>query len=250
MNLDETIGACPVCATPSISDNWTIIRYPPRFELPYLTYSKCWECGLVYLNPRMSEQETRRFYSEDYRGVLDKVYPVYSVQRDKSRQTARANCISGQVGKGTVASHLDIGSSQGVLLKNINAVVSIGLEWNDEERAVCNQNGQTVYKEFEELPDLKFDLITLIQVLEHVNYPVDFLLNIKNRMAQDGRLLIEVPNGALNPMFVPWHPLAFHDKSLKYLLVDMCKFKLHRMIAYNGYLSVDKPAYLLAEVGL
>jgi 2-polyprenyl-3-methyl-5-hydroxy-6-metoxy-1,4-benzoquinol methylase len=204
----------------------------------------------------MSEEETRRFYAEDYRGVLDRVYPTYSEQYDKSRQIARGDCITKMVhqsmGDATVASHLDIGSSQGILLQKIGAKVSVGVEWNEDERAECLRNGQTVYEDLELLPpDVKFDLITLIQVLEHVNYPVDYLLQIKDKLKPEGRLFIEIPNGALNPMPVPWHPLAFSHIGLRYLLVDMCGFHLHDMLAYNGYLlNSQKPHYLLAEVGL
>jgi SAM-dependent methyltransferase len=250
ITLDEKLDSCPVCETPSVSDGWAVVKYPPKLELPDLYYSKCWRCGILYLNPRMSEQETKRFYAEDYRDVLDKMYPVYSLQLDKSRQFARATCIKEQVGNATVTSHLDVGSSQGVLLRKINAVVSVGLEWNDDERYTCNHSGQTIYEDFHDLPELKYDLITLIQVLEHVNYPVEFLLNLKSRLAVGGRLFIEIPNGALNPMAVPWHPLAFNSASLKFLL-DECGFKLNRMIAYSGYLNnSQKPHYLLAEVTL
>jgi len=203
----------------------------------------------------MSEEETRRFYAEDYRGVLDRVYPVYSVQKDKSRQIARANCISEHVGEATVASHLDIGSSQGILLKKINAPISVGVEWNEEERAECLRQGQTVYKDLEYIPPQlanKFELVTLIQVLEHLNHPVEFLINIQcNFLSPTGRFFIEIPNGALNPMPVPWHVLGMNAKSLRFLLVDICGFKLHSMIQYNGYLVNSlKPHYLLAEVGL
>jgi SAM-dependent methyltransferase len=250
MILDEALSGCPVCQTPSISDGWKVVKYPPKLELPDLYYSKCWHCGILYLNPRMSEQETKRFYAEDYRDVLDKIYPVYSLQLDKSRQFARATCIKEQIGDATVTSHLDVGSSQGVLLRMINAVVSVGLEWNDDERYICNHSGQTVYEDFHDLPPITFDLITCIQVLEHVNYPVEFLLNIKDKLSPKGRLFIEIPNGALNPMPVPWHCLAFNSISLKYLL-DSCGFELHKMIAYSGYLTNSKkPHYLLAEVGI
>jgi SAM-dependent methyltransferase len=250
MILDEALSGCPVCQTPSISDGWKVVKYPSKLELPDLFYSKCWHCGILYLNPRMSEQETKRFYAEEYRSVLDKIYPVYSLQLDKSRQFARATCIKEQIGDATVTSHLDVGSSQGVLLRMINAVVSVGLEWNDDERYTCNHSGQTVYEDFHDLPPITFDLITVVQVLEHLNYPVEFLLNLKSRLSQEGRLFIEIPNGAVNPMPVPWHTLAFNSSSLKYLL-DSCGFELHKMIAYSGYLvSSTKPHYLLAEVGL
>ncbi|MEX0775468.1 MAG: class I SAM-dependent methyltransferase [Phycisphaeraceae bacterium] len=45
----------------------------------------------------------------------------------------------------------------------------------------------------------RFDLVTLIHVLEHVPQPVRFVAALRQRVAADGRLLVEVPDHGSNP---------------------------------------------------
>lgn len=45
----------------------------------------------------------------------------------------------------------------------------------------------------------RFDLVTLVHVLEHVLEPVDFLRSLASRLAPAGRLLVEVPHHPDNP---------------------------------------------------
>ena len=43
-------------------------------------------------------------------------------------------------------------------------------------------------------PDNFFDTVLLGQVLEHLNNPIDALINIRRVLKEDGRLILDVPN--------------------------------------------------------
>ena len=56
---------CPLCS----GNNYTKLSHKGQFGIP--TYVViCKTCGLVYLNPRWSDERYRKFYSDEY----DKYY--------------------------------------------------------------------------------------------------------------------------------------------------------------------------------
>lgn len=52
-----------------------------------------------------------------------------------------------------------------------------------------------VFAEANEAPDGTFDLIIASEVMEHVERPVEFLLSLRNRLSQHGKIVLTVPNG-------------------------------------------------------
>lgn len=60
----------------------------------------------------------------------------------------------------------------------------------------------------ENLPDKKFDLILMMDVLEHIKDDKDYMKQIKNRLSDDGVILLTVP------AFMKLYSL--HDKELKH----------------------------------
>jgi SAM-dependent methyltransferase len=141
-----------------------------------------------------------------------------------------------------IDSHLDIGCSMGELLKKIGARVSIGVDpdpkWTKEVTAL--------YRTIDEVQG-RFDLITLIQVLEHLNKPQEMMQKVKERLSPGGVVLIEVPNrrAYMTAYNSPQHVVAYDMKSLARLVVyaglEVVDIALHDYL-HNGpldlYLSV------------
>lgn len=89
---------------------------------------------------------------------------------------------------------------------------------------------QTFYKP--EAFKTKFDLITLIYVLEHVNNPINLLKSIKKDLAKNSSLFIEVPDSISfskkpknDDVFNSCHLWIFDPKSLA-LFLDKCGYEL------------------------
>jgi 2-polyprenyl-3-methyl-5-hydroxy-6-metoxy-1,4-benzoquinol methylase len=47
--------------------------------------------------------------------------------------------------------------------------------------------------------DQAYDLITLVHVLEHVNDPIELLNDLSKLLAEDGKILLQIPNALINP---------------------------------------------------
>lgn len=54
--------------------------------------------------------------------------------------------------------------------------------------------GISVYGSLAELPDRKFDVITMFHVLEHLVDPISVLTQLKNLLTEKGKIIIETPN--------------------------------------------------------
>jgi len=128
---------------------------------------------------------------------------------------------------------LDIGCGNGSFLKWLkeHGWHAYGLEINKEAVNLCKANGIEVFEgELIEVhfANENFDVITLIQVLEHVHNPSAILNEVHRILKTDGLLLIAVPNfGCLDRKIlgadwphldIPRHLYHFELSTLKKLL--------------------------------
>ena len=91
---------------------------------------------------------------------------------------------------------LDFGCGRGgfiQLSKNISKR-SVGLELNKINREYINNSGVQCVNTLSELNDDKFDLITLNHVFEHLNDPINILIELQKYLKDDGVIIIEVPH--------------------------------------------------------
>lgn len=103
---------------------------------------------------------------------------------------------------------LDFGCGTGGFLKIIkNKYKSCGIEMSDIYRKILIDDGLEVYKSIDNLK-LKFDIICLWHVFEHLDNPIEILNKIKNFLHQDGIILIEVPH-ALDILLTKYENLPF-----------------------------------------
>lgn len=111
---------------------------------------------------------------------------------------------------------LDIGCSTGHFLEALKGRVKerIGLELNLREAKFAKANlGLKIYTEPLEMTEIKeapFDLITVLQALEHIENPLKFLETIKKFLKPEGFLYIEVPN-IKDALISAYHLEAYED---------------------------------------
>jgi SAM-dependent methyltransferase len=122
---------------------------------------------------------------------------------------------------------LDIGASAGVLLNqfrtNYGCSVS-GVEPGKMYREFASTSGVKMVASLEELkassPD-RFDLVSLMHVLEHIPDPITGLRDIREGlMTSDGHLLIEVPNFYAHDSYELAHLACYTRHSLRQLLAE------------------------------
>ena len=66
-----------------------------------------------------------------------------------------------------------------------------------------------------------FDLITFVHVLEHLDYPKNYLEKLKKNLSNDGIIYAEVPNLYGFPLGDPAHNIAFTRYSLGKIFLDL-----------------------------
>lgn len=241
---------CPICSSTKLEQFCANIQeYRPTTR-----WAICGNCTHVFVNPRPSDAWSEAFYTEGYRTMTyslekedSKAIPRISAEEELSRAIHVINNIIRWRGEDTVANHLDIGSSTGALLastmERFGCKVLTGVEpgraWRDfsvqsykvfakrlgQENKLASKDAVdpifTVYPTIDKVPKTpKFDLITVIHTLEHLNDPRVVLEKAILRMRPKGMLIIMVPyllGGFVDPLMFP-HLHSFTRETLKTII--------------------------------
>lgn len=121
---------------------------------------------------------------------------------------------------------LDIGCGNGGFLKAFQNLfpdwISSGYEISEKYKSevLAIPNVASFYSGSFDLIKEKYDLITLIHVLEHLSNPQDYLKKIKNLLSSKGVLLIQVPNFRENPfdLLIADHIVHYNLNTLELLV--------------------------------
>ena len=224
---------CPLCGSMKIE------KFMTFFHFKKVVYYRCDLCDLVFQNPTFSKIKWNKFYLEDYRELYEshKEPTDFVLKRQNERANVYSNFIFETIGKKKIENHLDIGSSAGVFLKKMKEkfqiVNSIGIEPGIDYSKIALKNF-VIYNSIEEVleTNLKFDLISLCHVLEHIPEPRDFMNKVCSILSEDGSIFIEVPNMESRiTSFEIAHPICLNLYSLNYLLenigFEIKKYWLH-----------------------
>ncbi|MFA4834915.1 MAG: class I SAM-dependent methyltransferase [Dehalococcoidia bacterium] len=148
----------------------------------------CKNCGLVYVNPRMTQESLDQFYAEDYR----RVYNEPATLKNEANHAKNAwELLQPYIYTGKKI--LDIGCSTGKL---VELTQGYGIEPNREHCEIAKGKGLQVENCTIEdyAPGFKFDIITMLNALEHVASPTAVLSKIYSLLNSDGYVVISVPN--------------------------------------------------------
>ena len=244
--MPQDVMNCPLC------DEQQNTLFDQRIFRGYQVSNRlCSNCGFVYQSPRMDKQELDSFYKEEYRRIYQGSQDP--VQRDLNVQTKRANFlldILEESGIEKVGRHLDIGCSSGILLEQIAdhyQCQSVGVEPGDAYRTYAENRGIEVYASLEDIHkagEKKFDLITIIHVLEHLPDPVEYLIKLKDRwLKSSGILLIEVPNLYAHNSFEVAHLSSFSQFTLEQTL-GKAGFNIKTLLKHGRPRSLLIPLYI------
>jgi 2-polyprenyl-3-methyl-5-hydroxy-6-metoxy-1,4-benzoquinol methylase len=164
---------------------------------------QCQRCGLLFLNPRPTQEEMGRYYPysqykdeftpaiEDEPSVVSRLNRLYHMER--ICRTVERVQREGQL--------LDVGCATGNFLERMRRRGNwrvCGVEVNEEAaRYARDRFGLDVFSG--ELgaagyAEHSFDVVTLWNVLEHLHSPVETLREIGQLLKEDGVLILSVPN--------------------------------------------------------
>ncbi len=189
------ITPCPICK----SSNMSVLH---TFE-PFKVVS-CRNCRLIYLNPRLKESDMMRAYqANEYfsdSGNSGYQYVDYISQEESMRMTFRR--FLAELKKHDIASGrlLELGCGYGYFLDEAKHFFSYlaGTELSQEAGDYARKiSGADVYiGDLSSLPDelREFNLIVTINVIEHIYNPAEFILSLKKRLKEGGRIIIATPD--------------------------------------------------------
>ena len=155
---------------------------------------KCKECGLVRLSSFITDDdscfyENSGMWTSDGRDSSIAIARIEAQDDDKRRAIFAHNYIKNK-------DVLDFGCGSGGFLNEIkdSAKSIAGVELEKDKRDFLISEGMTCYENIDAVPDVKYDIITLFHVLEHLPDPIAILNKLKRHLSKDGKIIIEVPN--------------------------------------------------------
>jgi 2-polyprenyl-3-methyl-5-hydroxy-6-metoxy-1,4-benzoquinol methylase len=215
--MPENVQACPLCGGRKFA------RFDRRTFRGYDVVNQiCESCGLILQSPRMTDSELDAFYSGQYRTIYQGQEEPGA--KDLAVQRMRAAWLAEFIDRYSSgpSRYLDIGSSSGVLLETFQRTFDcpvVGVEPGDAYRHYAEQRGLNIFKSLQDMDqagERRFDLISLIHVLEHIQDPVQYLIELKrDYLTADGELLIEVPNLYVHDSFEIAHLYSFSRHTLR-----------------------------------
>lgn len=173
----------------------------------------------MFLNPRMSDEETRLYYRGAYRNKVSGAGGI--LQSDLINQHKRAVIQVGRCAKFLkgITSCLEIGASAGYLMHELattRAIRCTGIEPDGRYHSIDPARRYPMYHDISDIPQAHYDLFALSHSLEHLNHPLEYLRNLRDNYSNGNALfLIEVPNYAVYVNTLsPHHPFAYSIKTL------------------------------------
>lgn len=214
-------------------------------------FLECGKCGLVYRNPMPTEVQLSNMYSEYYSSENIAGENTHMVSSDLST-IQQANYIKNLVSPS--AKVLDFGAGTGELAARLKAagLRVDGVEYSEDAANVAYQrHGIKFHTSLDQLNDKKgqFDLITGIEVIEHLSNPDKILTELFSLLKPGGGIYLTTPNrnglqGRLKKCqwreaMKPFHLILFNYSSLKHLLIKN-GFKSVRYLRFSP-LTVETP---------
>jgi len=204
-----------------------------------LVYYQCDHCGLIFQSAEANQAVDTDFYSETYRQIYQA--STEPTAKDLWVQENRALALVSLLRTLKIQPReriLDIGASTGLLLETfretilaaagpgtmdtLNGGEVVGVEPGDAYRAHAEGRGLKMYPSVDQLIESyphKFDLISMIHVLEHLPDPVGMLKRIRENLLKDhGVLLLEVPNFYAHDSYELAHLACYTPHTLQQVL--------------------------------
>jgi 2-polyprenyl-3-methyl-5-hydroxy-6-metoxy-1,4-benzoquinol methylase len=209
------------------------------YSFQHFDYLTCTDCGLVYLNPRLTEEAIKVYYTGDDFYAQYSAGTGYEIQELALRKTFR-KFLKQLKKKGLTGGRLlEIGCGYGFLLDEAKNYFSyrVGTEFSPEAVTHARHYADEVFcGGLESLPDYlkEFDCVITFSVIEHVYHPNEFIADIESKLVSNGRLIISTSNvgnfwrkilKSKWPLFIPPEHVCLYDNHTIIKLLKTNNFK-------------------------
>lgn len=164
---------------------------------------RCRRCGLIYLNPRPTDDEAGRIYPDNYHAFDFKPEEFGFVYRVRRRLEAR-RALNWCRGLPAEARILDVGCGDGFHLKLLKDYGQPGwhlegVDTDERANAAARRAGLTVHQGRVEQLDLRanhYHLVLMVMTVEHLADPVGVLHAVRRLLVPGGKVVIVTDNAA------------------------------------------------------
>ena len=203
---------------------------------------KCKQCGLVYLNPRPSQQQINEEYEVEYhteRLLRGELKAEEEIEEEINKNTGRVEEIIKEFGN--IGKLLDVGCGAGFFIACLRKygwdvtgtdISKWASKFAREKLGLNVFTGTVEETQFNE----QFDVITMYHILEHLPHPVQSLKRV-SEIITDGVLVIKGPNLASFDRM--WHEKNWRGYDLPYHLYHFTP-KTYQMILEKAGFFVQK----------
>ena len=157
---------------------------------------------------------------------------------------------------------LDFGCGSGEFLDLINCKIKIGVEKNKYSQKKLKKKRILYFDKLEKInPNIKFDLIFALSVLDHVDDPTNVLRKLKNKLSKNGKIIIIIRNDSrgqnLNNSgykihLFSWSRLSFNNLlnfcGLKSEQEGILKFTIPPGFKYLSKIFSNQTIYFLSKI--
>ena len=232
---------CAICKEGNLIHQLDAKDY--RYTKEVFSVYTCENCKIKQTKP--IPQNIKKYYNikdyDSYNTKKDLFGWLYGLVR---RVNSNSKLLT--IKKEGVRSLLDYGCGSGHFVKYARqkGLIAFGYE------PINQPDNKYVYKKLNEVPEKKYDLITLWHVLEHTKDPVSLILSLKKLLNEGGKIIIGLPNYDSYDNFIyksswagydlPRHIYHFNRSSFAYFVekTQMKIIKTKPMIFDSFYVSM------------
>ncbi len=163
---------------------------------------RCGGCGLLYVSPRLAEPQAH--YHGDRDAVLRKYGAILRGERGHNRDPNYEQELGVLRRLKPTGRLLDVGTHCGFFLRKARGLgwTLVGVEPSPIGAALAQEfyglDVRNALLEDAGFSDGSFDLVTMVDVFEHVGEPMTVLGQVRRVLRDDGLLFVKVPNGRYN----------------------------------------------------
>ena len=194
----QTLTACNLCG----ASQFVILTHWDRYGYPAQAHA-CRQCGLVFLNPRLTAEAYARFYDGVYRPLVSafhgRLIDARTIQAEQREYAAeRAEFLKPFTTGTRRRTLLDIGGSTGVVAAHFarefglegTVIDPAPLEIEQAQRLGLETISGLV--EHHDFGSRRFDVVTICQTVDHLLDVAGTLTRVRQLLSDDGLLFIDI----------------------------------------------------------
>lgn len=184
---------CNLCGS---SDQQQRFRKKGHLTEETFTIVQCRSCGLMFVNPRLSEEKIQSLYDKDYFSG-EGFDPFVALEEESQKITWAARALDRIAAvKHPPVDLLEVGPGRGHFLgmAGERGFRAVGLELSDYAAQRLRQDGLQVLQgtiDRAGIPDQSYDVVVAVEVIEHLTDPRSFFVEVARILRPDGLFYYE-----------------------------------------------------------